>query len=116
MVTETLKRGATLYIVDHHNEFTTAIHTHRLTADDALLMLQGLRFYENVYLNYASTKDLFKNDDTPSWCNQDCVVYMNYSTEGKWFEYEVGKHVPRWKALEAKPDLCEGEFHWHDIN
>ena len=104
-----------LYIVDHHNSFTTAIHTIATGGHDALLMLQGLRFYDNVYLNYASDEDLFKNDDTPSWSNQDCVVYYYNRHEDQWFVYEVGKHTPRWKALDSKPNLCEN-YHWHDIS
>tara|TARA_R110002126_G_scaffold108515_1_gene245129 strand:+ start:179 stop:496 length:318 start_codon:yes stop_codon:yes gene_type:complete len=104
-----------LYIIDHHNSFTTAIHTTNMGGHDALLMLQGLRFYDNVYLNYANDEDLFKSDDTPSWSNQDCVVYYHAKTEDKWFEYEVGKHTPRWRALEGKPDLCDDHLK-HDIS
>jgi hypothetical protein len=105
-----------LYIVDHHNSFTTAIHTTRMGSHDALLMLQGLRFYDNVYLNYASNEDLFKNDDTPSWSNQDCEVYYHNKHEDLWFEYQVGKHTPRWAEVRGKPNLYEDQHHWHDIS
>jgi hypothetical protein len=120
-----------LYIVDHHNSFTTAIHTRRVNAVDILSLIQGLRFYQNVYINYEKDDDLFDADGCPSWSNQDCEIFYHgkdvYSADGKdevWFKYIDGSQ-PRWQKLEAKPNLEEPTFdepkneyrwHWHDIS
>lgn len=113
-----------LYIVDHHNSFTTAIHTRQLAPDDALLLIQGLRFYQNVYLNYQKDDDLFDADGCPSWKNQDCNIYMYYKDE--WLaciHTQYSGYI--WQKLTAKPNLEEPElnepnntyrWHWHDIS
>ena len=110
-----------LYIVDHHNSFTTAIHTNQLTPNDALLLIQGLRFYQNVYINYQKEDDLFDNEDAPSWSNQDCVIYFyqQLPTTPSAFEpswaymvYEDGK----WKACD-EPDLApHAQWVQHEIS
>ena len=98
-----------LYIVDHHNSVTTAIHTTNLTPEDAHRLILGLRFFDNVYLNYASDEPLFKNDDTPSWSNQDCVIYFYQQT---YMVYEDGK----WKACD-EPDLApHAQWVQHEIS
>jgi len=110
-----------LYIVDHHNSVTTAIHTANLTPEDAHRLILGLRFFDNVYLNYANDEPLFKNDDTPSWSNQDCVIYFyrQLPTTPSAFEpswaymvYEDGK----WKACD-EPDLApHAQWVQHEIS
>ena len=114
-----------LYIVDHHNSFTTCMHTTHVSSDDLLVLIQGLRFYQNVYINYEVDDDLFKDDakSCPSWSNQDCQVFY-YGKDERWYRYEDRRPWPRWVALDEKPNLYEPDFsgkpddnrwHWHDI-
>ncbi len=120
-----------LYIVDHHNSFTTAIHVRRVNAPDLLSLIQGLRFYQNVYINYEKDDDLFDADGCPTWSNQDCEIFYYgrdvYTADSKdevWFKYIDGSQ-PHWLKLTQKPNLEEPtldepknayRWHWHDIS
>ena len=112
-----------LHIVDHHNSFTTCMHTTHVSSDDLLVLIQGLRFYQNVYINYEADDDLFKADGCPTWGNQDCEIFY-YGKDERWYMYEDRRPWPRWVALDEKPNLYEPAFsgkpddnrwHWHDI-
>ena len=42
-----------LYLVDHHNEVTTAVHlSDEVNFEDIGNLIMGLRFFDNVYINY----------------------------------------------------------------
>lgn len=105
-----------LYIIDHHNGFTTAVHTKRLDVNELTIIIQGLRFYQNVYINYDSNKDLFDDEGCPSWSNQDCQIVYQSPVTDDWFMYEDGS-TPQFVKLKDEPNLNRNEdgWHWHDI-
>ena len=111
-----------LYLVDHHNEVTTAVHlSDEVNFEDIGNLIMGLRFFDNVYINYQSEDDLFKSDDTPSWCNQDVIIYFEFHEEGavKYMQYhQTDDDFKRWQPC-GKPDLMPqmsiGKWGWHDI-
>jgi hypothetical protein len=106
-----------LHIIDHHNSVTTHIPTDGISMADAHLLIKGLRFYENVYINYASDEPLFNGDDTPSWSNQDCAIYYeDIYTDGMhpylWFRYEDGK----WVGCEEPDFAPHAQWVQHEIS
>tara|TARA_R100001126_G_C4854675_1_gene163899 strand:- start:8 stop:382 length:375 start_codon:yes stop_codon:yes gene_type:complete len=111
-----------LYLVDHHNSVTTAVHlSDEVNFDDIGNLIIGLRFFDNVYINYQSDEDLFKSDDTPSWCNQDVIIYFEYLEDGvvKYIQYNYGANdFNRWTPCDKpdlRPQMSIGKWGWHDI-
>jgi len=107
-----------LYIVDHHNSFTTAIHIRRVNAVDILSLIQGLRFYQNVYINYEKDDDLFDADGCPSWSNQDCIIYW-HDDRGNWSQFEERPNDSwAWCSCDEPdlmPHMAIGNWTYHEI-
>jgi len=108
-----------VYIIDHHNSFTTRLAVgHTASVQEVGNLIVGLRFYRNVYINYQSDKELFDENDAPSWSNQDCIIYW-HDDRGGWSQFEERPNDGwAWCSCDEPdlmPHMAIGNWTYHEI-